>query len=391
MELQKYWAQAYGAIINFWPKLIGALAILALAVFVAFVLSRVSRYLINKTNLGKKLKVSEQDLGQTVGQAFFWLTILISLPAILGALGMQGLLAPMQSMSAKVLAFLPNLIGAGLIFGIGYAIATIARRAVTSILNAAQADKLAKKVGLDNLTGSAGIANFSGLLVFTLLIIPVAIAALDALGISSVSNPAKQMLQGFLDAIPNISAAAIVLLLAFVIGRFALDTLSNLLPAIGFDNITQQLGITDDVIGNTPPSRIAGYVAYIAIMVFGVIEAAKLLNFQIVSEMLSTILSLGGRVLLGSVIIAFGIIAADFVSRIVSKSKEAKPVAGLIRYAIIFLAAAMGLRQMGLANEIITLGFTMFMGALAVGAAIAIGWGGKDVAFRLLDKWTKDL
>ena len=51
----------------------------------------------------------------------------------------------------------------------------------------------------------------------------------------------------------------------------------------------------------------------------------------------------------------------------------------------------MGLRQMGVANEIINMGFTLMIGAVAVGAAIAIGFGGRDTAGRLLEKWTKDM
>jgi hypothetical protein len=297
----------------------------------------------------------------------------------------------MQTMAEKLLSFLPNLVGAGLVMGLGWVLATVARRAVTSTLKAAQTDKLAERVGLAEVTGETGLSNFFGLLVFVLLIIPVAIAALEALGIQSVAEPAKQMLQSFLDAIPNIFAAAIVLLLAFVIGRFASDALSNLLPTLGFDTVASRLGLTDEVLGKTSPSKIAGYIAFFAIMVFGFIEAAKLLNFAIVSSMLSTILALGGQILLGSAIIAFGLVAADFVSGIIAKSKDAKPVAGLIKVSIIILAVAMGLRQMGLADEIVNMGFAFLIGAVAIGVAIAIGWGGKDTAGRLLEKWTKNL
>lgn len=107
--------------------------------------------------------------------------------------------------------------------------------------------------------------------------------------------------------------------------------------------------------------------------------------------MLAHLLTLGGQILLGTAIIAFGIIAADFVHGIVVKSKDAKPMAGFIKVAIMVLATAMDLRQMGVANEIIDTGFSLLIGAVAVGAAIAIGWGGKDTAGRLLEKWTKNL
>ncbi len=391
VELQTYWNTAYGAVIAYGPKILAAAAIMLLAYFIGRALSSAVKYLINRTALAKHSTEAGQDLGDAIGRALFWITILVALPAALGALGMDGLLKPMQVMVEKLLAFLPNLVGAGLILGLGWILATVAQRAVTSTLKALQTDRLAERLGLAQVTGETGIASFAGILVFTLLIIPVAIAALDALDISSISQPAQQMLRSFLEAIPNIFAAAIVLLLAFIIARFASATLASLLPPLGFDRVGERLGLTQEVFADQPLSKIAGYIAFFAIVVFGLIEAAKLLNFAVISDMLSTILALGGQILLGSIIIVFGIVAADFVAGIVERSKDAKPAAGFLRVAIIVLSVAMGLRQMGIANEIITLGFGLFLGALALGAAIAIGWGGKETASRLLEKWTRNL
>ncbi len=390
MDIQKYWYAVQDLVISFGPKLIGALLILILALAVGKALSIAARYLIKKLKLGEDEK-TRTEVGRAVGKALFWVTLLIALPLILGSLGMQELLKPMQAMAEKFLHFIPNLVGAGLIFGIGWVVATVARRAVTSVLNAAQADDWADRAGLVSLTGQSGISGFAGALVFTLLIIPISVAALDTLNIQAVSGPAKQMLQSFLDALPNIFAAAIVLLLAFVIGRFASEALTKLLPTLGLDKVGNRIGLTQDVLGGTSLSRVASIIAFAAIMIFGVVEATKLLDFKIVSDMLSSIIALGGRILLGSVIIAFGVVAADFISKTVAKSKDASVIAPPLKVAIIVLAAAMGLRQMGLADEIITTGFTLLMGALAVGAAIAIGWGGKDTAGRLLEKWTRKL
>lgn len=414
MELQKYWDQAQQVALDFGPKLIAALAILIVAYIVAKLLGWAVRYAITRTGFGGA------ELPAALGRAVFWVTMLIALPAALGALGMDGLLQPMQEMSSKFLNFMPNLIGAGMIFGIGFMIAKVAREAVTSVLRAAQFDAMAEQVGFaapsneparppatssddtssltskitdisSMQTSSSGASGIVGVLVFTLLIIPVAIAALDALGIAAISTPAKAMLQNVLDAIPNIFAAAIVMTLSYFIARFASDTLARLLPATGIDNVGDKLGLSQEVVGSTSVSKIAGMIAFATIMVFGVIEGAKLLNFEILSTLLQQILELGGHVLLGSAIILCGIVAADFIAGIVGKSKDAERWAPLLKVAIIVLASAMGLRQMGIANEIINMGFALMMGALAVGAAIAIGWGGKDTAGRLLEKWTKDM
>lgn len=312
--------------------------------------------------------------------------MLISIPLILEPLGMQGILQPLQNMVDKFLAFLPNLIGAAVIFGIGFIVATVAKKAVSGVLSAANIDGWTAKAGLGNMN----LASTLGTLVFVLLIVPIAIAALDALQMQAISGPAKTMLQTMMDAIPNIIGAGIIIGLAFLIGRFASGILGTLLPSLGVDTVGEKVGLTSEM-GGSSISKIASNIAFAAIMIFGFIEGAKILNFSILSDMLAEVLGLGGRILLGTVIIGFGVFIANMLSGVVGKTKSGANVAGLLKVAIIILASAMGLRQMGIANEIITMGFTLMMGALALGGAIAIGWGGKDTAAKLLDKWAKKL
>lgn len=390
MDVQDTWTAFQNVIVTFTPKLLAAIAILIAAWVIGTLLAKAAKYLISKSSFGDD-ETARADLGTAIGNALFWVTMLVATPAIVGALGMQSLMEPMQDMAQKFLGFIPNLVGAALIFGIGYAVATVVKQALTSVLKAAQADEWAETAGLKSVTGDTGVSSFAGTLVFALIIVPIAIAALDALGVESISAPAKQMLQSFLDAIPKVFAAAIVALLAYVIAKFASNTLATLLPTVGFDHVGERIGLTDEVLGGVSMSRAAGYIAFAAIMIFGLVEAAKLLDFEIVSTMLTEILTLGGRILLGSVIIAFGVVVADFIATAVSKSKDAKVIATPLKIAIIILAAAMGLRQMGVANEIITTGFTLLLGALAVGAAIAIGLGGKDAAGKLVERWTRNL
>ncbi|MGN6698012.1 MAG: hypothetical protein ACTHMR_07635, partial [Thermomicrobiales bacterium] len=55
--------------------------------------------------------------------------------------------------------------------------------------------------------------------------------------------------------------------------------------------------------------------------------------------------------------------------------------------AILVLAGAMALRQMGVADDIINLAFGLLLGAVAVATAIAFGVGGREVAGRELARW----
>src|SRR3546814_6188227 len=64
------------------------------------------------------------------------------------------------------------------------------------------------------------ISRTIGIVVFALIIIPVAIAALQTLAISAIADPAVAVLQTVLHAIPRVLAAAILLIIGWFVGRW---------------------------------------------------------------------------------------------------------------------------------------------------------------------------
>jgi len=380
------------------PKLLGAVAVIVIGWLVAKLVAWGLRKAVDSLSIAKSVNVSAgmgvPTLGENLGKAVYWVVILIALTSALGLLGMESTVAPLTNMVDLFLAFLPNLVGAGLIFGIGYIFASIARRAVTSVLTVARLDTLIEKAGLSQVTNMQSLPNVIGLLVFVLILLPVSIASLDALKMEAVSIPATKMLEGILYAIPNIFIAGIVLLIASVVARFVGDFLQQLLPQFGVDEAVNKLGLLGTTASDNKLSGsiVIAKVASFLIILFGAIEAAHLLQFETVSEVLTTVLEIGGSVIFGAVIIGFGIWVAGLVARAMSSTGEGTTVdtvAKFVKWAIIVLAVSIGLRQMGLANEIIVMGFSLGLGAIAVAGAIAFGLGGREWASKKLEEWKK--
>ena len=380
------------------PKLLGAVAVIVIGWLVAKLVAWGLRKAVDSLSIAKSVNVSAgmgvPTLGENLGKAVYWVVILIALTSALGLLGMESTVAPLTNMVDLFLAFLPNLVGAGLIFGIGYIFASIARRAVTSVLTVARLDTLIEKAGLSQITNMQSLPNVIGLLVFILILLPVSIASLDALKMEAVSIPATKMLEGILYAIPNIFIAGVVLLIASVVARFVGDFLQQLLPQFGVDEAVNKLGLLGTTASDNKLSGsiVIAKVASFLIILFGAIEAAHLLQFETVSEVLTTVLEIGGSVIFGAVIIGFGIWVAGLVARAMSSTGEGTTVdtvAKFVKWAIIVLAVSIGLRQMGLANEIIVMGFSLGLGAIAVAAAIAFGLGGREWAAKKLEEWKK--
>ena len=61
--------------------------------------------------------------------------------------------------------------------------------------------------------------------------------------------------------------------------------------------------------------------------------------------------------------------------------------ARIAQFAILGLVFAIGLRAMGIANEIVQLAFGLVLGAIAVAVAPSLGLSGPEAAGKLLDRW----
>jgi hypothetical protein len=385
---------------DYAPRLLGAGLLLLVAWIIASVLKIVVVRALTAASIDERLgeeagiEEGQGSLAQTLSEAVYWLVFLLFLPAILGALELTGLLEPVQNLVDEILAFVPNLFAAGLILVIGWFVARIVQRVVTNLLSAVGVDRLSERVGVASAFGTQKLSGLIGLLLYILILIPVLIAALDALEMEAITQPASDMLNTILGAFPAIFGAFLVLAIAYIVGRVVAGLITSLLTGLGFNAILARLGLGGEPEeGERTPSEIVGYLVMVAIMFFAAIAALNMLSFEILAEGLAQFTGFAGQVILGLIIFAIGLYLANLVSTTVRASDA--PNAGLLalaaRIAILVLAGAMALRQMGLANEIVNLAFGLLLGAIAVAVALAFGLGGRDIAARELEGWLESI
>jgi hypothetical protein len=421
-------------IVSYIPGILGALVLLAIAWLLATLLRAIVVRVLDASGLARRLsedaEVRPQDrtsISQTIGNVVYWLVFLLFLPAVLDALNLQGLLTPVQGLVNEILAFLPNLLGALLILFIGWLVARIVRQIVTNLLAGMGIDRLGDRTGVSNALGKVSLAKLIGTIVYILILIPVAIAALNALNIPAVSQPAAEMLTNLLNALPAIFGAFLLLAIAYFIARLVGSFVANILANLGFNSLFRWLGLYMDPRRSTPPppsvrvegaeaevsaemaargeapvemetgrwtpSEIAGYLVTVAIMLFAIMEAANLLGFEILAVLVSNFIVAAGRVLVGLLIFGLGLYFSYLVDRVIRESGGAQSniLASAARIAIIIFSAALALREMGIAESIVNLAFGLLLGAVAVAIALAFGLGGREIAGRQLERWRQDL
>jgi hypothetical protein len=402
VDQNAYWQ---AQMMNWGPRILIAIAILVATWLVARAVKWVLQRAIDRSPTLKKhvTGTPEETVGHQLGTIAKLIIWLVGIMAALRFLGVGQILAPINELVTEIFQFLPRLIGAGLIFFIGLIVARIVKRLVETVLIAANVDGLLARVGIGDTAGTvrsdpaavppgatpgatrASLARAAGVLVYALIIIPVAIAALQVLGIEAISGPAIAMLNEILAAIPRVLAAALWIGIAFIAARFLKTIIEAILPPTGFDQAILSTGV---IPASARPSRIVANIAMIAIILAASIEAAKQLGGGTIAIFLAQVTELGGKVIFGTLIIVVGIFLARIVANLVgSGTGEGGYAQTLVRYAIIALFTAIGLTFMGLADQIVMLAFGLIHGSAAVATALAFGLGGRDAAAHILERW----
>ncbi len=380
---------------QFDPQLaveIGTKAAFALGILVVtWLVAKAAKWafakLIDRISFLSRPTGSGESVGMSLGKIVSLLVWLFGLLAILDVLELGGVAGPITELLDTVMAYVPNLVGAGLLLFIGLMIAGIVRDIAVTAMQAVDLDKWANKGGVDDVTGNTTISKTLGTVIYTLIAIPVAIGALGVLNIATISEPAAGMLEMILASIPNIIAAGVLLGIGYLISRFVVGLLSDLLGGLGIDGPITALGLLPD---GAKASDIVARVAQIGIILFFAIAATRMLGFTELTQILDQVLGLGGQVLFGAVVIAVGFMIANLIAKLIGGADGNSMAASVVRYAAILLFAFMGLQFMGVGEEIVQTAFSALVIGVAVAGSLAFGLGGRDWAAKKLEQLDKD-
>lgn len=294
-------------------------------------------------------------------------------------------LDPLRDMLDVIFQYIPQVVGALVLLLIAWILAKLLRRVVRKILKATKIDERIA-------SGRYQIAQRTGTWVFWLVWLFFGLAVLQSLGVEGVLSSVAILFERIFEAVPNIVGAVIILLLFYLIGQLLAAWVTKILTSVRFNEVPVRLGLMQQpTTGDLTPAKIVGYVVLVFIMLFSVMMAADLLNFTVVNELLSSLTAFLALVLLAIVILAVGILTAGWAASAIIASGQPRGIATAARIVIIGIIAAMALRTLGIANDIIVLTVGLLLGSVAVAAAVAFGLGGRDVAKELLSRWTGTL
>lgn len=177
-----------------------------------------------------------------------------------------------QSLWGGLIGCLPNILGALIVFLVGWAIAVGLQKLVTQILRALRIDPVLEKIGTHKFFEKGGIkmdfAGWVGIFTKWFLILVFLLAATDILQLTDVSI----FLRSVLSYIPNVIVAVVVLAVAFWLA-----------------NILRKIIQASVAASNIKAASFLGALTYWSVLIFGLFAA--LVQLGIAFALLQTLIT----------------------------------------------------------------------------------------------------
>ena len=199
----------------------------------------------------------------------------------------------------------------------------------------------------------------------------------------------RAALDTFFGFIPQLIGAIVILIVGYIVAKILQAVVARVLKAIGFDGWMERGGIKqffDRAQTSETPATVLGKLVFWLVFIIAITMAADALGISQVSQVLGQLIAYIPSIIAAILILILASLLANFLSGIVRGATGSDLLANVARYAIIVYAVFAAITELGIAVQLTAPTFLIVLGAVALAAAIAFGWGGRDVAKDIIER-----
>lgn len=288
----------------------------------------------------------------------------------------------------SIIGFIPNLISAIILLIVAWLVAVIVKNIIVKGLSAIGFEKWLEKKGLTNADGkseSEGLIQTFGKLAYFIIFLLFLPSVFDALNMTSVSTPIKNMMGSVLDFLPRVIVAVVILVVGLFIAKVLGTLVKNLLTNLNASRYNHYVNFGENKESIDIPSA-TGWIITTIIGLFFVVEALNTVNLEVLNTIGEAIIGYLPLVVSAAIILLIGFVGGNLLAKLINKSTGNRFVSEIVKYLVIIVSVFMTLDQLNFAQSIVNVAFLLILGAVAVAFAIAFGIGGKDFAKNTLSK-----
>jgi hypothetical protein len=200
--------------------------------------------------------------------------------------------------------------------------------------------------------------------------------------------------------LPRPVAAVIVLAAGWGAAILLRLLCSRLLAAMKFDKFSERTGLKEFLRKGGveySPSRLVGVILYWIVIIVVLILSALALDVRIVDELSGRIAAQLPAILSAALVTGVGLVLVGFLANFAATISRnagfpsARLLSRIIRWAGYVFIVSIALDQMGIGRNLVGPVFLIVLGAVALGAAIAFGFGCKDMAREAMDRFIRTM
>ena len=276
-----FWEQIIRTFGPYGPNLVGAFIILIVGWLIALIVSSLIGKALHRTGLDEKIagKVMGERKGQDmqshrwISKIIYYVLMFFVLVAFFQALGLTLVAQPLNELLSIVFSYLPKLFAALVLALIAWIVATVLKKVILRVLQAAKVDEsLGSKAGIDK--AEMPLSQTIAEIVFFLVLLLFLPMVLNALALGGLLEPLQLMIGKILAFLPNLFAAAIILIIGWFLAKILQKIVINLLVAMGTERLSEKAGLAK-VLGKQGLSGLIGLVVYILILIPVLIAALQ--------------------------------------------------------------------------------------------------------------------
>jgi len=207
-----------------------------------------------------------------------------------------------------------------------------------------------------------------------------------------VDNVTEQW-TGLISFLPSLLGALIILLSGWLIALLFRRLSRSIFHRLGLDKISNKSGVSsvmDDAGFHQRPSVIASKAVYWLVLCGFMVPAANTLGMTELVALFKTFIAFMPKLAAALLLIIFGMMFAQFLrgaianNRAMMGSQSAATLANVVYGVMVASVVLVALEQLNIRTELLHSIILIAIAGMVIAAAIALGFGGRDVAHNLL-------
>jgi hypothetical protein len=262
---------------NMLTRVVAALLILLIGIWIAGVVGRAVSKGLSKTKLDHRSKhyFNDSKVSGVLGSVIKYFLILLTILMVLQLLNFTPILNPFLGFINSLTMYIPNIIAAALLAIIAHVIGTLLKKFIIGILSGRRVnEKIPKLASYKEGLGKVGYA---------LVLLLFAPAILGALQIPAIAGPIGRVISLIIDYLPLVAGSVLIVVIGHFIAKFVADLVESLVQPLRLERWTGS--------GFSAAHMIRNLVYFLIIFPIAV-QALNLLQIESIQKPAEYILSL---------------------------------------------------------------------------------------------------